>query len=104
MQRRHKSLSSFIHTTTTITTTIIITTPKSRGNRLDCRRGENPAAEHAKKGYFMKKKSRIEIAREIIASLKREMQAPRLTESVRNGLTVRTRVAIEKPADRPAKA
>jgi hypothetical protein len=34
----------------------------------------------------MKKKSRIEMAREIIANLRREMDRPRLTESVRNGL------------------
>jgi hypothetical protein len=32
-----------------------------------------------------KKKNRIEIARKIISSVKREMQKPRLTESVRNG-------------------
>jgi hypothetical protein len=31
------------------------------------------------------KKSRIEIAREIISRVKREMDLPRLTESVRNG-------------------
>jgi hypothetical protein len=35
---------------------------------------------------MMKKKTnRIEIARKIIASVKREMQKPRLTDSVRNG-------------------
>ena len=33
---------------------------------------------------MMKKKSRIEIARNIISNVKREMQKPRLTESVRN--------------------
>lgn len=31
-----------------------------------------------------KKKSRIEIAKTIISNVKREMQKPRLTESVRN--------------------
>jgi len=35
----------------------------------------------------MKKKSRVEIAREIIANIRREMDRPRLTESVRNGLS-----------------
>jgi hypothetical protein len=45
----------------------------------------------------MKKRTKIEIAREIIANLKIEMQAPRLTESVRNGLTLQTTVAMEKP-------
>jgi hypothetical protein len=52
----------------------------------------------------MKKRTKIEIAREIIANLKIEMQAPRLTESVRNSLRVQTRVTMEKPADHPAKA
>jgi hypothetical protein len=33
---------------------------------------------------MMKKKNRIEIAKKIISSVKREMQKPRLTESVRN--------------------
>jgi hypothetical protein len=35
----------------------------------------------------MKKNSRIEMAREIIANLKREMDKPRITESVREGGT-----------------
>jgi hypothetical protein len=35
----------------------------------------------------MKKKTRIEMAREIIANLRREMDRPRLTESVRQGLS-----------------
>jgi hypothetical protein len=33
---------------------------------------------------MMKKKNRIETAKKIISSVKREMQQPRLTESVRN--------------------
>lgn len=33
----------------------------------------------------MKKTGRIELAREIIARVKKAMQEPRLTESVRNG-------------------
>jgi hypothetical protein len=33
---------------------------------------------------MMKKKNRIEIAKKIISYVKREMQKPRLTESVRN--------------------
>ena len=33
----------------------------------------------------MKRKSRIEIERKIVARVKREMDKPRLTESVRNG-------------------
>jgi hypothetical protein len=33
---------------------------------------------------MMKKKNRLEIAKKIISSVKREMQKPRLTASVRN--------------------
>jgi hypothetical protein len=33
---------------------------------------------------MMKKKTRIEIEKKIISSVKREMERPRLTESVRN--------------------
>ena len=51
----------------------------------------------------MKKKSRIEIAREIISRVKREMDQPRLTESVRNGLRARSALAVEKPAPRSAR-
>jgi hypothetical protein len=46
----------------------------------------------------MKKKSRIEMAREIISSLKREMDKPRLTESVRNGESSLTPQAVKGPA------
>ena len=35
----------------------------------------------------MKKKSRIEIEREIVSRVKREMDQPRLTASVRNGFS-----------------
>jgi len=35
----------------------------------------------------MKKKSRVQIASQIVAELKREMQEPRLTESVRKGMS-----------------
>ena len=35
---------------------------------------------------MMKEKNRIQIASQIIAQLKREMQDPRLTESVRDGI------------------
>jgi hypothetical protein len=38
----------------------------------------------------MKKTNRIRLAREIISSVKKEMQEPRLTESVRDGLSVQT--------------
>jgi hypothetical protein len=45
----------------------------------------------------MKKKSRIEIAREIISNLKREMDKPRLTESVRQGFSAKGAPVEEKP-------
>ena len=38
-----------------------------------------------RKAFTVKKAGRIELAREIIARVKKEMQEPRLTESVRNG-------------------
>jgi hypothetical protein len=52
----------------------------------------------------MKKKSRIEIERKIVSRIKREMDEPRLTESVRNGFSVQSATAIEKPAARSARA
>jgi hypothetical protein len=47
----------------------------------------------------MKKNSRIEMARDIIANLRREMDRPRLTESVRNG-TRRAALPACAPSDR----
>jgi hypothetical protein len=52
----------------------------------------------------MKKKSRIEMARDIVAYVKREMDRPRLTESVRNGLSGAAAPAVEKPAAISARA
>jgi hypothetical protein len=52
----------------------------------------------------MKKKSRIQIEGKILSNLKREMDQPRLTESVRNGFTAQAGPAIEKPAARSARA
>jgi hypothetical protein len=46
----------------------------------------------------MKKNSRVEIERKIISNVKREMDQPRLTESVRNGFSVQAAPAVEKPA------
>jgi hypothetical protein len=48
----------------------------------------------------MKKKSRIEIAREIISRVKKEMDHPRLTESVRNGFSAQAAPAVDKPGAR----
>jgi hypothetical protein len=52
----------------------------------------------------MKKKSRIEIAREIVACLKREMDQPRMTESVRNSLSAQAASTREKSATSSARA
>jgi hypothetical protein len=60
-------------------------------------------AQRSQKGRFMKKKSRIEIAREIVACLKREMDRPRMTESVRNDLSVYAASTVLKPAVRSAR-
>ena len=45
----------------------------------------------------MKKKSRTEFERKIVARVKREMNKPRLTESVRNGFRAQAALADEKP-------
>jgi hypothetical protein len=52
----------------------------------------------------MKKKSRIENERKIISRVEREMDQPRLTESVRNGSSAQAALAVEKPAARSARA
>jgi len=52
----------------------------------------------------MKKISRIDIAREIISRVRREMDKPRLTESVRNGFSAQAAPAVKKPAARSARA
>jgi hypothetical protein len=46
----------------------------------------------------MTKKSRIEMAREIVARVKQEMDRPRLTASVRNGEAGLTVPAVKRPA------
>jgi len=53
---------------------------------------------------MVKKKSRIQIASRIIAQLKREMQEPRLTESVRNGISLQAGSGKKVPAVRLARA
>jgi hypothetical protein len=51
----------------------------------------------------MKKKSRIEIEGEIVSRVKREMDKPRLTESVRNGLSAQALQEMKKPDSRSAR-
>jgi hypothetical protein len=46
----------------------------------------------------MKKRSRVEIERKIVSRIKREMDKPRLTESVRNGFSAQAVPAVGKPA------
>jgi hypothetical protein len=55
-------------------------------------------ALRSKRGHFIKKKSRIEIAREIVSYVKSEMDKPRLTESVRNGFSAQAAPDTAKPA------
>jgi hypothetical protein len=52
----------------------------------------------------MKKKSQIENERKIVSRVKREMDKPRLTESVRNGFSAQAAPTAGKPAARPARA
>jgi hypothetical protein len=51
----------------------------------------------SRKGGFMKKKSRIEMARDIVSYVKREMDRPRLAASIRNGFSAQAVPAVEKP-------
>jgi hypothetical protein len=51
-----------------------------------------------REGFIMTKKSRIEMAREILARVKKEMDRPRLTASVRNGEAGLTVPAVKRPA------
>jgi hypothetical protein len=52
----------------------------------------------------MKKKSRIEIERKIVSRVKREMDKPRLSESVRNDFRTLAVPAIERAAARSGRA
>jgi hypothetical protein len=52
----------------------------------------------------MKKKSRIENERRILSRVKREMDKPRLTMSVRNGFSAQAAPAMEKRDARSARA
>jgi hypothetical protein len=52
----------------------------------------------------MKKKSRIEMAKDIVSYVRREMDRPRLAASVRNGFIAQAAPAVEKPAARSARA
>jgi len=49
---------------------------------------------------MMKKKDRLEIARRIISEVNREMQKPRLTESVRNGGRDWAKPVVKEPSAR----
>ncbi len=44
----------------------------------------------------MKKRSRLDLARKIISNVKKEMQKPRLTESVRNDLRGQAAPIVEE--------
>jgi hypothetical protein len=53
---------------------------------------------------LMKKKSPIKNERKIISSVKREMDQPRLTESVRKGFSAQSAPSVEKPIAHSARA
>lgn len=50
----------------------------------------------------MRKKSRIEIAREIVSYVRKEMDRPRLTASVRDDLSVQASPDTQRPETRTA--
>ena len=52
----------------------------------------------------MKKKNQIELDRVIVASVKREMEKPRMTESVRQALEAEAALAARGLAARAARA
>ena len=52
----------------------------------------------------MKKESQIENDRKIVSRVKREMDKPRLTMSVRNGLSAQAASTVEEPSARSARA
>jgi hypothetical protein len=56
-----------------------------------------PITHPSRRGFTMKQKSRIELASEIIARVKREMDKPRLTASVREGNYGRATTAVKWP-------
>ena len=73
----------------------VLRSEKPRG-----RSGKELIQDRSRKDFIMKKKSRIQVESQIIAQLKREMQEPRLTESVRNGMSTRARPGRKEPATR----
>jgi len=54
--------------------------------------------------WRIRSRSRVEIERKLVSHVKREMDKPRLTESVRNGFSAQHAPAMEKPAARSARA
>jgi hypothetical protein len=52
----------------------------------------------------MNKKNRIENESKIVSRVKREMDRPRLTESVRNGFSTKAAPTVEKSATTSARA
>jgi hypothetical protein len=61
-------------------------------------------AYSSKEGRFMKKKGQTENERRIFSRVKREMNKPRQTESVRNGFSAKAAPTAQKPATRSALA
>jgi hypothetical protein len=51
----------------------------------------------SRKGHFVKKESWIENENKIVSRVKREMDQPRLTESVRNDISAQAASTVKKP-------
>jgi hypothetical protein len=63
-----------------------------------------PTTEQSRKAFNVKKTERIQLAKQIIARVKKEMQEPRLTESARNGMRGEDTPYSTEPASRLEKA
>jgi hypothetical protein len=69
----------------------------------DCERLRTDSGQDPCHRFGMKKRNLIERKRTTIASVTREMQIPRMTESVRNELRDHPEQVVEEPPARPEK-
>jgi hypothetical protein len=64
----------------------------------------NESTNRSRRDYIVKKSGRIQLAREIIARVKREMREPRLKEPVRSATRIKAAPYSNEPAIRLEKA
>jgi len=64
----------------------------------------NYSTNRSRRDYIVKKSGRIQLAREIIARVKREMREPRLKEPVRSATRTKAAPYSNEPAIRLEKA